>query len=615
MVPDPHLELAIATRSRLIGSLAILLLAPGLVAHAQATPSQAAQSSARDELHRLFEEDAQRTAALDPLALLFRGIAPEPETFAQLFTGSLEAEQDRQARRAIESLKPIDLAQLSAGDRISRAVFVWDKRLQLRPTSPQLRAASELRPLNHFAGLHAEYPQATSAAGPLPFATKQDYREVLALHRAFPQVLANAVARMGKGIAAGATEPRHSALLILAQIDAVLAQPVEQSAFLTPLAQMPTGIEQSEQAQLRAEFDRAVREGIYPAYRELRAFLADEYLPAAREAPGLGAMVGGDLLYRELIERETTLALAPDELHSLGLSEVARIRGEMDAVRQELAPQSADLAAFFAMVRSDPRFHPASRAQLAFGYREIGERVERQLPRYFARLPKTSLRIAPYPASREASEPGGAYYQAPADGARPATFFFNTYDLPSRYLTGMTTLYLHEALPGHHLQVALAQEDETLPDFQRWGGNNAFVEGWALYAETLGREMGLFRDPMQLWGHLDDEMLRAMRLVVDTGLHAKGWSRAQAIDYMLANSGIGRLDAEIEVDRYIAIPAQALSYKIGGLTIQRLRMRAEVALGNRFDLRAFHSQVLDSGALPLPVLEAKIDAWIERQRR
>ena len=367
MVPDPHLELAIATRSRLIGSLAILLLAPGLAAHAQATPSQAAQSSARDELHRLFEEDAQRTAALDPLALLFRGIAPEPETFAQLFTGSLEAEQDRQARRAIESLKPIDLAQLSAGDRISRAVFVWDKRLQLRPTSPQLRAASELRPLNHFAGLHAEYPQATSAAGPLPFATKQDYREVLALHRAFPQVLANAVARMREGIAAGATEPRHSALLILAQIDAVLAQPVEQSAFLTPLAQMPTGIEQSEQAQLRAEFDRAVREGIYPAYRELRAFLADEYLPAAREAPGLGAMVGGDLLYRELIERETTLALAPDELHALGLSEVARIRGEMDAVRQELAPQSADLAAFFAMVRSDPRFHPASRAQLAFG--------------------------------------------------------------------------------------------------------------------------------------------------------------------------------------------------------------------------------------------------------
>ncbi|HNJ48462.1 MAG TPA: DUF885 domain-containing protein, partial [Novosphingobium sp.] len=213
-------------------------------------------------------------------------------------------------------------------------------------------------------------------------------------------------------------------------------------------------------------------------------------------------------------------------------------------------------------------------------------------------------------AYREKYEAGGSYNQGSADGTRPGIFYFNTYDLPSRFLTGIATLYLHEGAPGHHFQISLAQENETLPDFQRFGGNTAYVEGWALYAETLGYPMGLFDDPMQHWGTLDDEMLRAMRLVVDTGLHYKGWSREQAIDYMLANSGMGRSDATAEVERYVVWPGQALGYKIGALTIQRLRKKAEAALGERFDIRAFHDQILMSGALPLPILEAKIDRWI-----
>jgi uncharacterized protein (DUF885 family) len=225
-------------------------------------------------------------------------------------------------------------------------------------------------------------------------------------------------------------------------------------------------------------------------------------------------------------------------------------------------------------------------------------------------VPKTALVIQPYPEYRAKYEAGGSYNQGTADGSRPGIFYFNTYDLPSRFLTGMTTLYLHEGIPGHHFQISLAQEDTSLPSFQRFDGNNAFVEGWALYAETLGYPMGLYKDPGQHWGNLDDEMLRAMRLVVDTGLHAEGWTRDQAIDYMLANSGMGRTDATAEVERYIALPAQALSYKIGALTIQRLRAKAEAALGPKFDIRAFHEQVLSSGALPLPVLEAKIDDWI-----
>jgi uncharacterized protein (DUF885 family) len=281
----------------------------------------------------------------------------------------------------------------------------------------------------------------------------------------------------------------------------------------------------------------------------------------------------------------------------------------MDAVKLELGYAGA-LRDFFDEIRTNPKYHPRSADELARGFTAIGKTVDAQIPVYFSHTPRTRLLILPYPAYREKYEAGGSYNQGSADGSRAGTFFYNTYDLPSRFLTGMATLYLHEGIPGHHFQISLAQEDQSLPDFQRFGGNTAFVEGWALYAETLGYPMGLYKDPMQHWGTLDDEMLRAMRLVVDTGLHAKHWSRDQAIDYMLANSGMGRTDATAEVERYIAWPGQALAYKIGALTIQRLRKKAEVALGPRFDVRAFHEQVLGSGALPLPILEKKIDAWI-----
>jgi uncharacterized protein (DUF885 family) len=281
----------------------------------------------------------------------------------------------------------------------------------------------------------------------------------------------------------------------------------------------------------------------------------------------------------------------------------------MDGVRRRLG-FAGPLRAFFDDIRTNPRYHPKTRAELAKAFADAAKAVDAQIPKYFNKVPKTRLAIEPYPAYREQFEAGGSYNNGSVDGSRPGTFFYNTYDLPSRFLTGVVTLYMHEGAPGHHFQISLAQEDTSLPDFQRFGGNNAYVEGWALYAETLGYDMGFYNDPMQHWGTLDDEMLRAMRLVVDTGLHAKGWSREQAIDYMLANSGMGRSDAIAEVERYIVWPGQALSYKIGALTIQRLRQKAETMLGKRFDLRGFHDSVLDSGALPLPLLEAKIDRWI-----
>jgi uncharacterized protein (DUF885 family) len=273
-----------------------------------------------------------------------------------------------------------------------------------------------------------------------------------------------------------------------------------------------------------------------------------------------------------------------------------------------------DLHQFFDYMRTSPNFQPKSREQITQDYYRLKTEVEAKVPRYFSMVPKTPLMIRPYPAYREKFEAGGSYNSGTPDGSRPGTFFFNAYDLPSRSTWEETTLFLHEGEPGHHFQISLAQENKALPNFMRFGGNTAYVEGWALYSETLGYDMGFYKDPNARFGTLNDEMLRAMRLVVDTGIHSKGWTRDQSIEYMLSNSGMGRTDATAEVERYIAIPSQATAYKIGALTIQRLRKKAQDELGSKFDIREFHAQVLGSGALPLPILEQKIDRWIAQRK-
>jgi uncharacterized protein (DUF885 family) len=283
-------------------------------------------------------------------------------------------------------------------------------------------------------------------------------------------------------------------------------------------------------------------------------------------------------------------------------------------VRQEVGFKG-DLHAFFDFMRTSPKFAPRSRDQLQNDFYRIKQSVEAKVPQYFSLVPKTPLVIRPYPAYREKFEAGGSYEQGTADGTRPGTFYFNAYDLPSRFTWEETTLFLHEGEPGHHFQISLAQENKALPNFMRFGGNTAYVEGWALYSETLGYPMGFYQDPYQRFGTLNDEMLRAMRLVVDTGIHSKGWTRDQAIQYMLDHSGESKTDATAEVERYIAIPSQATAYKVGALTIQRLRDEAKAALGPKFDIRQFHAQVLDSGALPLEILERKIRAWVAAKQQ
>jgi uncharacterized protein (DUF885 family) len=400
---------------------------------------------------------------------------------------------------------------------------------------------------------------------------------------------------------------------MIEQLDTQLKQKPEESPYFGPVKEFPAEIGAADRARLTQEYRAAITDEIDPVLTRLRDFLKNEYLPHARDGAGLMYMPGGDKLYRYLVQSTTTLPVTPEEIHQLGLNEVARITTGMDKVKQEIGFKGT-LQQFFDYMRTSPKFQPKSREALTQGFYAIGKAVEEKVPQYFSTVPKTKLVIQPYPAYREKFEAGGSYDQGTPDGSRPGTFYFNAYDLPSRSTWGMTTLFLHEGEPGHHFQISLAQENEALPAFMRFGGNTAYAEGWALYSETLGYDMGFYKDPYQRFGTLNDEMLRAMRLVVDTGIHAKGWTREQAIAYMLGHSGMGKTDATAEVERYIAIPSQALAYKVGALTIQRLRKKAETELGPKFDIRDFHAQVLMTGALPLAILEQKIDAWIAEKK-
>ena len=387
--------------------------------------------------------------------------------------------------------------------------------------------------------------------------------------------------RFRQGMKSGVVETRLTISNVIEQLATQIALGLENSPFMAPTRNFPESFSEADKARLTKEYAASTQE-IFAGYQRMHDFLKTEYLPVAREGVGLSAMKGGDTLYEFMIENTTTLPLKADYIHNLGLSEVTRIKTGMEEIKDEVGFDGT-LPEFFEYLRTDPKFHPESREALTQAYYDMGKKVDAKIGEQFKVLPKSPLEIRPYDESIEKFQAGGSYQSGTPDGSRPGVFYFNAYDLPSRSTSGITTLYLHEGAPGHHFQISLAQENTDLPNFMRFGGNTAFVEGWALYAEKLGFPMGLYTDPYQRFGHLDDEMLRAMRLVVDTGLHSKGWTRDQAIQYMLDNSSMGKTDATAEVERYIAIPSQALAYKIGALTIQRLKKEAEDALGDKFD--------------------------------
>ena len=596
--------------------LAALLGASCAAPTAQPEPAAAAPRPAQDAataLAALFRDSDEASLRRNPLEALVRGDLRYAAEFGDYVTPAYFEAERRAVEADLQRLRAIDRAALDPTRQLAYDVFRWNQERSLSALRPEILALTAVRPIDHKRGMQAFYPDVSSGRGAAPFRTVADYENNLRRLDGFARYLDNSILRFREGMASGVVQPKLVVDVVLGQFDNLIAQGVEGSTFYGPVNAFPETVPAVERPRLVAAYRAAIGERLIPSLRRIRAFLADEYRPVARDSIGLSDMPGGSELYRLRIEEQTTLPLTADQVHEIGLSEVARVRTRMEAVARQ-AGFTGTLTEFFHHIRTEPRFQPASREALTQNFRAIGERVDRRVLELFAARPRTQLNIEPVPAYRERSAAGGSYSQGAPDASRPGTFYFNAYDLPSRTIEGNETLFLHEGTPGHHFQISLAQENEALPNFMRFGGNTAFVEGWAHYAETLGAELGLFTDPIQMFGHLDAQMFRAIRLVVDTGLHAKGWSRDRAIDYMMANSATGRTAAESEIDRYIANPGQALAYKIGQLKISELRARAERALGSRFDIRAFHSQVLDTGALPLTVLERKIDDWIAATR-
>ena len=590
-------------------ALSLVLAAnPAIARDHHAATEAASEMSEHDKLFALFADADERSLKLNPVGALFRGDMRYADRLGDYLTDEHLAASKADNAENLAKLAEIDRSKLSPTDQLAYDVFAYNQQREQEGYAPAILAASEVRPVDHFSGFHTFYPNFASGQSAAPFKTVEDYENNLKRHEDYIAITDRAIGKFREGMETGVYETKLTIGNVVSQLDTQLAMPVEESPFFMPVKNFPEEFSAEEKARLTVEYTAATEE-IYAAHERMRDFLRDEYMAVARDSVGLSQMKGGAELYRHMVEGTTTLPLEPDYLHELGLSEVARIKNGLEQIKQEVGFEGT-LNEFFDYVRTDEQFKPESREALTQSYYDIGEQVDEKIGEYFSLVPKTPLEIKPYEEYREKFEAGGSYNSGAPDGSRPGTFYFNAYDLPSRLTTGNVTLYLHEGAPGHHFQISLAQENTDLPAFMRFGGNTAYVEGWALYSETLGYEMGFFDDPWNRYGTLQDEQLRAMRLVVDTGLHAKGWTREQAIDFMLQNSGMTRTEVVAEVERYIAIPSQALAYKVGAIKIQELRKRAEDQLGEDFDIREFHAEVLDTGSLPMPVLENKIDRWI-----
>ena len=512
-------------------------------------------------------------------------------------------------RAYLDRARAIDATQLSAGSRITLEIFVGEREQALAGQPFH----EEYMPFNQMNGLPMDLVVYGSGEGPQPFATVADYDRFLKRVREFPRWVDGAIALMRTGMSRGITLPRPAVVKMIPQLREIVTPTAEASIFWGPIKATPKSFSAAEAARLRDAYASAITKEVLPAYARLAGFLERDYLPAARTTVGWSDLPDGPAWYRWRIRGATTMDLPPDQIHQVGLDEVARIRAEMLAVKQQVGFQG-DLDAFFKHLEDDPQFYFANEQELLGAYRDVKRRIDALLPKLFSDFPKADYEIRPVEAFRAASAAGASYQAPSADGKRPGIFYINTFNLKAQPRFGLETLSLHEAAPGHHFQISIQQELTGLPRYRRFNNYVSYAEGWALYAESIGKELGVFTDPYQWYGRLSDEMLRAMRLVVDTGLHAKGWSREKAIQYMLDNSSMAESDVTAEVERYIVWPGQALGYKLGQLRITALRAKAQAELGDKFDVREFHSQVLRDGALPMDVLSAKIDRWISYTR-
>ncbi|PBQ25411.1 DUF885 domain-containing protein [Shewanella algae] len=575
---------------------------------AEQQPAAAMAQTAEQAYLAMVDQFFKDYLKLEPIYATFVGVNDYNDTFGgDLSEAYLKQRHELNSRYAAQA-KTIDRQALPEQLQLSYDMFVYDRDMALvDETFP-----SRFMPISQFYSTVITMVQLGSGESAQPFNTPQDYANWQQRVKGFVKWTELAKQRMDEGIASKVVLPRVLVERLIPQLQAQLVDTPQDSIFYAPVTKMPESFNAAERALIEQEYQQMISQELLPAIASLKQYFEQTYLPASRATDGWWALPNGKVWYQHLANAHTTTTMAVDDIHQIGLKEVARILDEMDKVRQQVGFEG-DLKAFFASLSSEPEHFFSDKQGLIDGYMVLKDKINAVLPGYFNVMPKADYVVKPVESFREKSA-AGASYEAPAvDGSRPGVFYINTYNLKAQPKWGMTTLSLHEAAPGHHFQIAIKQELQGVPEFQRFSGYTAFEEGWALYAEYLGIEMGLFEDPYQYFGKLSDEMLRAMRLVVDTGLHAKGWSREQAIQYMKDNSPLAESDIIAEVERYMAIPGQALSYKVGQLKILELRSRAEKALGNDFDLKAFHDQILTTGSLPMAVMEAKIDLWIEKQ--
>ena len=594
-------------------ALSLVLAAnPAIARDHHAATEAASEMSEHDKLFALFADADERSLKLNPVGALFRGDMRYADRLGDYLTDEHLAASKADNAENLAKLAEIDRSKLSPTDQLAYDVFAYNQQREQEGYAPAILAASEVRPVNHFSGFHTFYPNFASGQSAAPFKTVEDYENNLKRHEDYIAITDRAIGKFREGMETGVYETKLTIGNVVSQLDTQLAMPVEESPFFMPVKNFPEEFSAEEKSRLTAEYTAATEE-IYAAHERMRNFLRDEYMAVARDSVGLSQMKGGAELYRHMVEGTTTLPLEPDYLHELGLSEVARIKNGLEQIKQEVGFEGT-LNEFFDYVRTDEQFKPESREALTQSYYDIGEQVDEKIGEYFSLVPKTPLEIKPYEEYREKFEAGGSYNSGAPDGSRPGTFYFNAYDLPSRLTTGNVTLYLHEGAPGHHFQISLAQENTDLPAFMRFGGNTAYVEGWALYSERLADEMGVYTTPEQRFGMLSLQIWRAIRLVVDTGIHSKRWSREQAIEYLKDNTPNPDGDIRKAIERYIVYPGQATAYMIGKLKIMELREAARAELGDDFDIRAFRDVVLLPGPVPLDILEENVEAWVAREK-
>ncbi len=598
-----------ALQFSLMKSLIIYSLSLILIIGCRESENALPQPRTSKELNDLFERYYEERLKLFPLDATSIGDKRYNDLLPAAFTDSYRISLGDFYDRYLKELSNFNKDSLSDQDRLNYDVFEYETKLHRRA----LDFTDNYIPFNQFYSIPLSIGQLGGGKAYQPFETIKDYEDWQKRAFAFKAWTDSAIKYFGKGFTAQYVLPKSLVLKMIPQMRELVSTDVTKSVFFGPVLNMPATFNDSTKKRIETEYTTLIRQTLEPCYEKLANFLEQTYLPKCRTTSGVGSLPGGNEYYAFLVENETSTTKTPAEIHQTGLEEVARIRRLMDSVKT-LTGFTGDLASFFEYMRTDKKFMPYKTSkEVTDAFQKIYETIKPNVTTMFKRLPRTAFEIRQTESFRAASA-SAEYFSGSADGSRPGIFYIPIIDPTTYNITGgMESLFLHEAIPGHHYQISLQQEDTSLPRFRRYEGNNAYVEGWALYCESLGKELGLYTDPFQYMGALGDEMHRAIRLVVDVAIHTKGMSREAAIKYMMSNEPISEQAATAEIERYMAIPGQALSYKIGALKIKELRDRYEKQLGSKFKLSDFHDEILKVGALPLTILEAKLDVWAARQ--